>query len=462
MKLTKRLTIMEKTFRDRGEVSYIISPNEEVFSSPFIPAKESPEILEEFKLVRQETVKICENLQPEDFVLHVVGQAASTKWHLAHTTWLFESYILKPHLRNYTEFNPAFHKLFCFCCEVINEPGVNRWHLSRPSIDDIFAYRTYVDAAIEDLLYNYIEDEDRQLIYQLMRKGLHHEVAVQEKILTDIKYNFSLNPLQPAYEKQEPSFKVDSTPLPMMQWVEYPDGLYNIGFGDQGFAHDHEKPRHTVYLHAFSLAKRLVTNYEYMEFIEDGGYRKKELWLSDGWKLLQNSGQKAPLYWKKNAGKWHQFTLRGPQPLIGNEPVSHVTYYEASAYARWADARLPTEFEWEMATTSLQENKGEFYQSHILQPTPIQSYHPINASEHPLQLLGNVWEWTGSAFLPYPGFRQDDSSPGDYHSKFMSNQMVLRGGSCLTSSRYFRMTYRHFLYPSSSLYCSGIRLAKEV
>ncbi len=462
MKFGKRLTIMEKTFKDRGEVSYIISPGKEFFSSPLILSRETPYILEEFKNVRQLTAKICENLHPEDFVLHAMGMASSTKWHLAHSTWFFESYILKPYLKEYTEFNPVFHRLFRFCHEAGSEVGYHRWHFSRPSIEDIYAYRTYVDAAIEDLLFHSLESEDFLRVQTLLEMGIHYEGAIQEKILTDIKYNFSLNLLQPAYEKSEPSFQTEAAPLPPMDWVEFPSGLYNIGASGEGFAFDYERPCHTVYLNAFALAKRLVTNREYREFIEDGGYRKKELWLCDGWRSQQESGRSAPLYWKKEGSDWMIFTLRGVQPLIENEPVSHISYYEAAAFARWSDARLPTEFEWEMCALQESTKNGHFFKPQTLQPIALRSQDLKDQKVNVHQLFGDVWEWTGSAFLPYPGFQQYEGATGDYHSKFMSNQMVLRGGSCLTQGTYYRPTYRHFLYPASSWYCSGIRLAREI
>jgi ergothioneine biosynthesis protein EgtB len=462
MKFGKKLTIMEKTFKDRGEIAYIISPNKEFFSSPFIPSRESPYILEEFKSIRQLTIKICENLYPEDFVLHAMGLASSTKWHLAHSTWFFESYILKPYLKGYVEFNPVFHRLFRFCPEAANEVGYHRWNLSRPSVDDIYAYRTYVDAAVEDLLVSQIEEQDLLQIQNLLETAIQYEASIQERILTDIKYNFSLNLLHPAYEKSAPSFQTEAASLPPMEWVEFSAGLYNIGFEGDEFALDHERPRHTVYLNSFALAKRLVSNREYREFIDDGGYRKKELWLSDGWKFLQETDRVGPLYWKQDGGVWSQFTLRGVQPLIENEPVSHISYYEAAAFARWVDARLPTESEWEVAASNENIKLGNFFKPHTLQPIALKSRELIENKGSVLQLFGDVWEWTGSAFLPYPGFQQFEGSPGDYHSKFMSNQMVLRGGSCLTQEVYYRTTYRQFLYPFSSWYCSGIRLAKEV
>jgi ergothioneine biosynthesis protein EgtB len=447
MKNGKRLTIMERTFKDRGEISYIISPGKDFFPSSMILSREVPAILEEFKNVRAQTVKLCDVLYPEDLVL-------STKWYIAHATWFFESYILKPYLKGYGEFNPVFHRLFRFC----SEP----FPFSRPSVDDIYAYRTYVDAAVEDFIFHPMDEEDLLQIRNLLDMGIHYEAEIQEKILNNVKYNFSLNPLQPPYEKSEPSFQTEKTPLYPLDWVEFSAGLYNIGSSAEEFALDHERPRHTVYLGPFALANRLITNREYLEFIDDGGYRKKELWLCDGWKFLQESERTAPFYWKGEKGEWMQFTLRGLQPLIENEPVSHISYYEAAAFARWSDARLPTEAEWEVCASQENPHLGNFFRSHILQPIALKNQDLKEHKKRMHQLFGDVWEWTESAFLPYPGYRKYEGSAGDYHAKFMSNQMVLRGGSCLTQQMYYRTTYRHFLYPASSLGCSGIRLAKEI
>jgi ergothioneine biosynthesis protein EgtB len=321
--------------------------------------------------------------------------------------------------------------------------------LTRPTVAEIYAYRAHVDAAMRDLLVDGLPPGAAGL-GSVIELGLHHEQQHQELILTDIKHVLSCNPLRPAY--QEPR-STSTAAAPELGWVSYAEGLFRIGYEGSGFAFDNETPRHRVFLEAFLLATRLVTNGEYLAFIGDGGYRRPELWLSEGWNTVGAQGWEAPLYWEQRDGEWWSFTLSGMQPLAPAEPVCHLSYYEADAYARWAGARLPTEAEWERVAVDAPP-AGNFVEDGRLHPAP--------ASGGGLQqMLGDVWEWTSSPYVPYPGFRTLDGALGEYNGKFMCNQLVLRGGSCATSRTHIRRTYRNFFPPDARWQFSGLRLARD-
>jgi ergothioneine biosynthesis protein EgtB len=369
------------------------------------------------------------------------------KWHLAHTTWFFETFLLVPYLKEYQVFHPKFGYLFNSYYETVGErhPRPQRGLLSRPTVEEVYQYRAYVDGAMQLLLQ---EQGDNSQIESLLILGLHHEQQHQELLLTDIKHILATNPLYPAYQAVRPTLP----PTPSQeQWLDYPGGLSAIGYEGEGFAFDNELPRHQVYLQDYCLGARLVTNGEYLEFIEAGGYNQPKYWLSEGWMTVQNQQWQAPLYWEKIDGTWWVMTLSGMRLLNEDEPVCHVSFYEADAYTRFRGKRLPTEAEWEVAAVQVPQ-RGNFLETGLLHPAP------ATAMARPAQLFGDVWEWTQSAYLPYPGYQPADGAIGEYNGKFMCNQMVLRGGSCVTSQTHIRPTYRNFFPPSARWQFTGIRL----
>jgi ergothioneine biosynthesis protein EgtB len=324
--------------------------------------------------------------------------------------------------------------------------------MSRPTVEEVFAYRRHVDAAMEKLL-NGPELSSRKDGSSLLELGLHHEQQHQELLLMDIKHIFWSNALRPVYRLRAPSWQREP---PLLEWLSVPEGIYQIGAESSGFAFDNERPRHRVFLENFKLASRPVTNGEYLEFIGDGGYQNPLLWLSDGWDLLQNERWRAPLYWEQNGEGWRHMTLSGMREVDPREPVSHLSYYEADAYARWAGKRLPREAEWEVVAGE-QEVQGNFLESGIFHPqSPLSDSGPF-----PWQLFGDVWEWTQSPYGPYPKFKPLSGALGEYNGKFMCNQMVLRGGCCWTPRSHARATYRNFFPPQSRWQCSGLRLAED-
>jgi ergothioneine biosynthesis protein EgtB len=381
-----------------------------------------------FRDVRQFSEHLAAPLSAEDQCIQSMPDASPTKWHLAHTTWFFETLILEPHKPDHRLFDPRYQHLFNSYYEALGSrhPRPERGMLSRPSLDDVLAYRRHVDAAIDALLDAGAEAR----IAELIELGLQHEQQHQELILTDIKHALSRNPLLPAYRPPQPSSVGDASPL---HWVRCPGGLVEIGHSGGGFGFDNEFPRHRVFLPPYRLASRPVTNGEYRAFIADGGYRRPEFWLSDGWAVVQADGWQAPMYWLNGEHDGQAFTLSGPRLIDDAEPVCHVSFYEAAAYAAWADKRLPTEHEWEAAATV-----------------------PGVA-----QMLDDVWEWTRSAYDPYPGFRPFAGALGEYNGKFMVGQIVLRGGSCATPPGHTRATYRNFFPPQARWQFSGIRLAQD-
>ena len=402
---------------------------------------------ERFCQVRDETEALAAPLSAEDQTIQSMPDASPTKWHRAHTTWFFETFLLKPLLPGYEQFHPDFAYIFnsYYVAAGPRHPRPNRGLLSRPGVTDVAAYRAHVDAAMQRLL-----DTDRADVAALVRTGLHHEQQHQELLITDIKHAFFQSPLFPAYAPEPPAHA--ALPSAPPGWLDVPAGLHQVGVGAgtamPDFHFDNEGPTHTTFLPGCRLADRSVSNGEYRAFIRDGGYTRPELWLSDGWAACQHGNWDAPGYWLHHGGEWQTYTLHGLRPVCDDEPVTHVSFYEAAAYAEWAGHRLPTEFEWEVAA-----------RLHPSAPAPSGNrLHP--APLHP-GIRQDVWEWTGSAYLPYPGYRAEPGALGEYNGKFMVNQMVLRGRSCATAAGHDRPSYRNFFPAASRWQFSGIRLAAD-
>ncbi len=414
----------------------------------------SREWTETYRRVRNATEALCEALETEDYVVQSMTVASPTKWHLAHTTWFFETFLLRPHLPDYQVLHPQYEYLFNSYYNTVGAQfsRPRRGLLARPTVREVYQYRRYVDERMERLLAKFPAAVDA-VVPNLLTVGLNHEQQHQELMLTDLKHVFSVNPLQPAYRSQQ-----ESPPCEILasQWRAQAESLYWIGHQGDGFAFDNESPRHQVFLAPFRIASRLVTCGEYLEFMADDGYAKPELWLSDGWDAVRRRGWRAPLYWERRDDAWFQFTLTGLRSVRREEPVCHVSYFEADAYARWAGARLPTEQEWEV-TAAPAPVAGNFVEDGRWHPTPLAA----TIGEMPGQLFGDVWEWTCSPYSSYPGYRQPAGALGEYNAKFMCNQLVLRGGSCATPRDHMRSTYRNFFHPDARWQFTGIRLAKE-
>ncbi len=412
-------------------------------------------LLQAYHKVRQQTERLCAPLQAEDFVVQPITDVSPPKWHLGHSTWFFENFILATHLSGYQLYNEKLNFIFNSYYES-QGPRIlrsNRGNITRPGVDVIMEYRKYVDDHMLKLLQQPVSQELRDFIVL----GLHHEQQHQELLLTDIKYILGNNPFFPVYQKAADivAFQNGSGNL-KSDWIKVESGMYEIGYQGDEFCFDNELSPHQVYLQEFEIQDRLVTNAEYLEFINDACYHRFEFWLSEGWEWAKQLEVKAPLYWYEQDGEWWQYTLHGLRHLHLNEPVTHVSYFEAEAYARWRGLRLPTEFEWEVACNKLYHEipgDGNFVESEY--------YHPV-AKQHDMdyQMLGNVWEWTASAYLPYPDFPRLKGALGEYNGKFMVNQMVLRGGSCATPISHIRPTYRNFFQTDKRWQFTGIRLAK--
>jgi len=408
------------------------------------------DLADRYREVRAASEGLCAPLSPEDCGLQSMPDASPVKWHLAHTSWFFETLVLEQ-LPGYTPFHADFRLLFNSYYQSVGaqHPRPERGVLSRPSLEEVRAYRRHVDQGILHLL-----DAGAPLSsLAVVELGLHHEQQHQELILSDLKHAFSRNPLRPVYRERasEPAGAAQR-----LRWHGFGGGLREIGHAGQGFAFDNERPRHRVFVEAFELASRPVTNAEFMAFVRDDGYARPELWLSDGFATVAARGWRAPLYWEERDGETRIFTLAGMIPLRADEPVCHVSHYEADAYARWAGARLPTEAEWEVAAQEA-PREGGFVETGRLHPAPSQP-----CEGHPAALFGDVWEWTSSAYTPYPGFRPLAGALAEYNGKFMSNQLVLRGGSCATPQSHIRASYRNFFPPDARWQWSGIRLARDV
>jgi len=377
-----------------------------------------------------------------------------TKWHLAHTTWFFETFILKKFVAGYRPEVPQYAYLFNSYYNAAGDMHRRdlRGLISRPTVKEAQRYRSSIDSHIDDLLSNAAEklfDE----IEPILILGIHHEQQHQELLVTDIKHVFAQNPLYPVFREQK--IGIVPTQTTPMHFLDFEEKTVEIGHDGRGFAYDNESPRHRALIPAFSMASRPVTNGEYIAFIEDNGYARAEFWLSLGWLTVNEQHWQSPLYWTKRDGRWWNFTLSGFRPVDENEPVTHVSYFEADAFANWTGARLPTEFEWERAAAKI-DIEGNFVESEIFHPCPA----PVSADDlH--QMFGDVWEWTRSAYAPYPGYRAAPGALGEYNGKFMCNQYVLRGGSCATSQSHIRRTYRNFFQPEKRWQFTGIRLARD-
>jgi ergothioneine biosynthesis protein EgtB len=435
-----------------------------------------------FESVRAFSEALSANLDPEDCVAQSMPDASPTKWHLAHTTWFFETFVLKEHVPNYTPFHPTFGYLFNSYYNGAGErhARLERGVLTRPTLSEILAYRAHVDEHMIALIRGSRlgASTDMQRVIEI---GLHHEQQHQELILTDIKHLFAQNPLLPAYR---PTLATTTRSAVALGWKSLPEGVHTIGHEGDNFSYDNERPSHRIFVEPCRIADRLITNGEYREFIEDGGYRTPSLWLDLGWTIVQRDGWQQPLYWRGGPGGYTEFTLAGERELCDAEPVAHVSFIEADAFARWAGARLPTEIEWEIAcgpTTVA----GNFVDSARLHPAIAgQAYDDESGSRATTtnnnntntntntntiddsktgirQLFGDLWEWTSSSYAAYPGYRPDAGTLGEYNGKFMCNQFVLRGGSCASSQSHLRSTYRNFFYAPDRWQFTGIRLAKE-
>jgi ergothioneine biosynthesis protein EgtB len=409
---------------------------------PAILPAEHHHLAERYAAVRAQTEALAAPLSAEDCALQSMSEASPVKWHLGHTSWFFDTFVLGPQAGKPAHF-PHFRVLFNSYYLGVGErhPRAERGLLSRPSLEEVRDYRASVDERMH-ALFGSAAWRERAALIEL---GLNHEQQHQELILTDVKHLFSRNPLLPVYGKPRLS-AANSTSL---GWRAFPAGMREIGHDGGGFAFDNEQPRHRVYAAAFELADRLVTNAEFRDFIDDGGYRRADLWLSEGWDLRTAQAWGAPLYWGAGSDPREEFTLHGSRPIVAGEPVVHVSYFEADAYARWAGARLPTEAEWEIAAQD-DPLAGNFLESGRL--------HPAGGAS---PSFGDAWQWTSSAYAPYPGFRAASGAVGEYNGKFMVNQYVLRGGSCATPASHMRSSYRNFFPAAARWQFSGVRLARN-
>ncbi|MGA3212184.1 MAG: ergothioneine biosynthesis protein EgtB [Terriglobales bacterium] len=415
----------------------------------------SRSIADRYAAVRGTTEKICSPLTADDQMVQSAPETSPVKWHQAHTTWFFETFILAPYRSGYRSFDPAYRLLFnSYYKQVGAHPlRTTRSSFSRPSLQETQNYRGYVDEEMEHLLA--VTEEPALL--DLVELGLNHEQQHQELILTDIKHAFWTNPLRPVYKGRDSQMVVYHADAPKLDWIAFDGGLCKLGDAGSGFAFDNERPRHTTFLQPFRLASRLVTNAEYLAFMEDGGYRRPELWLSDGWDAIQAHGWDSPLFWERSDTTWMTFTLAGMSELHVGEPVCHVSYYEADAFARWAGARLPREAEWEIAARDIPV-EGNLLENWRFHPTALSTTRN-EKREAIFRLFGDVWEWTESPYVAYPGFQPASGALGEYNGKFMCNQLVLRGGSCVTPRSHIRASYRNFFPPQARWQFMGIRLA---
>jgi ergothioneine biosynthesis protein EgtB len=401
------------------------------------------------------TEALCAPLAIEDYVAQSMPDASPAKWHLAHTSWFFETFVLAPNVPGDHPFHPQYGYLFNSYYNAVGErlPRPTRGLLTRPTVAEVYNYRASVNERMFDLL-NGADHEHWARIGPAIVLGLHHEQQHQELLLTDIKHLFACNPLRPAYQERPAPSPGQALPL---RWLDYLVGLRWVGHDGNGFAYDNEGPRHREFLGGFQLASRPATNADYLAFMADGGYERPDLWLSDGWNARCAHGWQAPLYWEQRDGRWWTCTLAGMREAHDAEPVCHVSYYEADAFARWAGARLPTEAEWETAAEACPVT-GNLLVEGQLHPVP------LGATEEdtlPSRMFGDVWEWTASPYVPYPGYCPAAGALGEYNGKFMCNQMVLRGGSCVTPPGHIRPTYRNFFPPDARWQFTGLRLARD-
>lgn len=407
---------------------------------------------------RQLSLELAGPLSAEDMTVQPMDDASPTKWHLAHVTWFFETFVLAKFVPGYQPFDEAFN--FCFNsyyeAEGPRQPRGHRGLLTRPSAERVLAYRAHVDKALADLLAAPSAQYEQDQLAEIIEIGINHEEQHQELLLTDILSLFASSPLRPAYRTA--SAPGSSEAIEPVRWIEYSGGILQIGHSGPGYSWDNERPRHDALIRPFCLADRLVTNGEWLDFMSDGGYRTPSLWLADGWSLVNREQWRSPLYWEDHSSGWHQMSLEGLAPVVAAAPVCHISYFEADAYARWAGKRLPTEFEWEIAAEDLPVT-GNTLATRALRPVPAPK---IEDRSRPRQMFGDVWEWTQSAYLPYPKYQAPAGAIGEYNGKFMVSQQVLRGASCATPEGHSRATYRNFFYPHQRWQFVGVRLAAEV
>lgn len=410
---------------------------------------ERAQLVARYRAVRMDTEQLCAPLQVDDYQCQSITEASPPKWHIAHVSWFFEAFVLPYFDKNYRPFHSKYSYLFNSYYETVGsmQPRSQRGLLSRPTVEDIYRYRKYVDEQVLALMDSIDENLWPEFVFRITL-GLNHEQQHQELLLMDIKHNFWMNPLKPAYRED---LVISQSPHSALGWLERSGGLQQIGHCGDAFCFDNETPRHSVLLRDYYLADRVVSNGDYLAFIDDDGYERPDLWLADGWYLIKQQQWKHPLYWERSSedSEWWQFTLGGMRRLELNEPVCHVSFYEAAAYANWAGKRLPSEAELEFALAE-QTVRGNLLDSGLLQPRAGSG-----------QWYGDVWEWTASAYAPYPGFRPLEGSIGEYNGKFMCNQMVLRGGCCVTPAEHVRASYRNFFYPQDRWPFTGIRLAED-
>jgi ergothioneine biosynthesis protein EgtB len=411
---------------------------------------DSASLTDRLRATRVLSAELARPLSDEDQVVQVMDDASPTKWHLAHTTWFFEAFLLKRFLAGYQVFDERFEYCFNSYYESVGarQPRPKRGLLTRPSAEEVRAYRAFVDSALDRLLDQGPSPEALALI----ELGINHEQQHQELLLTDILALFAAEPLKPAYRESSPGMRANE--ISPLEWIAFGGGICQVGHDGNGFAYDNEGPCHEELIRPFRLASRCVTNAEWIEFIEDGGYRTPTLWLADGWNTVKAQEWRGPLYFEEAEGGYMQMSLLGFRPIDPAAPVTNVSYYEADAFARWAGCRLPSEFEWEVASASVPLEGCTLGAGHL---------RPMSADRGKglMQMIGDVWEWTGSAYLPYPGFKAAQGAVGEYNGKFMCNQFVLRGGSCVTPEGHVRRTYRNFFYPHQRWQFTGLRLAAE-
>jgi ergothioneine biosynthesis protein EgtB len=453
MKMKNRSGIKNKTEVSKAGTEDKREPEEKIRTDDLFTKR--TELMQNFKAVRAFTSTLCNPLETEDYVVQSMPEVSPAKWHLAHTSWFFETFVLSKLIINYSFFNPVYNYLFNSYYVQAGDfyERSMRGLISRPTVREVYDYRGHIDKLLLEF-FDKASDEEINNIAPVIELGLNHEQQHQELLLTDIKNVFSVNPLYPVYSSAKESPVVY---IPPVEWVSFDEGIYRIGYEGKAFSFDNEKPLHNVFLEPYRLSSRLVTNGEYLDFIEAGGYKHPELWLSDGWMAAEKNNWQAPLYWQRKDGAWFNFTLGGLLKLNPSEPVCHVSFYEADAYARWAGFRLPREEEWESAASD-HPMDGNFVENGRFHPAPLM--HNITS---PIlhQMFGDVWEWTSSPYTAYPGFRPLQGVLGEYNGKFMSNQMVLKGGSCVTSLWHIRRAYRNFFPPHSRWQFTGIRLAKD-
>ncbi|PIO48976.1 MAG: hypothetical protein CMR00_02400 [[Chlorobium] sp. 445] len=418
---------------------------------------------EQFLTVREQTERLCAPLEIEDYVVQPIVDVSPPKWHLAHTTWFFETFALQRYLPSYKLFHPLYNFLFNSYYNSVGARTLRseRGHLSRPTVKEVYAYRHAITEQLNALIFT-IDEAVWDEFASVITLGIHHEQQHQELLVTDIKFILYTNPLRPAYHSVPVDHATESI-IPETQFVPFPAGVYCIGHQGEGFCFDNEQPPHQVFLGDFQLMNRLVTNGEFLEFVESGAYQDFRHWLSDGWDIVQREQWHAPLYWEKIDGVWFEFTMSGLVPLRKHAPVAHISYYEADAFASWSGKRLPTEFEWEVAAqrAPLLLDDSNFLERNWLAPMPIQT-RAADTTSLLHQMFGDVWEWTMSAYLPYPNYTHAAGAFGEYNGKFMVNQMTLRGGSCATPTSHIRRTYRNFFQPDKRWQFSGVRLADKL